>query len=146
MARRRETGIISRVGDNPTILSDHDGATLRFAYRNVKRAAAEQRHQFVVGDRVEFRRENRPGAIGRDGAHVPVFAAKQVRLVAPALREGPVSTSEEGSSPTSPPTQRLPVALPVAIPVARQVGDRVWRYDPYSVEASQVDCSVPAAS
>eukprot|EP01062_Namystynia_karyoxenos_P054104 TRINITY_DN44298_c0_g1_i1.p1 TRINITY_DN44298_c0_g1~~TRINITY_DN44298_c0_g1_i1.p1 ORF type:complete len:141 (+),score=30.06 TRINITY_DN44298_c0_g1_i1:131-553(+) len=138
-ARRFETGVISSIGEKPTILSDSDGSTVGFAYRNVKRAANEPRHTFVVGDRVEFRRKSRVNAISTCGLLISLENAKQVRLLVPTLLSTP--SSESSSSPTAESVGHLSEALAVAKPV----GDNVWRHDPYSTDKNQVTCVLPVA-
>eukprot|EP01062_Namystynia_karyoxenos_P002095 TRINITY_DN10727_c0_g1_i1.p1 TRINITY_DN10727_c0_g1~~TRINITY_DN10727_c0_g1_i1.p1 ORF type:complete len:172 (+),score=19.34 TRINITY_DN10727_c0_g1_i1:138-653(+) len=168
VARRADTGVVTSVGEAPTIRCDQSGATLRFTYRCVKRAADEPRHIFVIGDRVYFRRKNKQNVTGPDGVLWSVERAYQVRLIQTATGstasqsgrssslglERMSSTSEsapnDNSSPSSEADQSGSAsvtsgrdALPVAIPVAGLVGGHVWRHDPYSTACNHVAYGFP---
>eukprot|EP01062_Namystynia_karyoxenos_P006114 TRINITY_DN1213_c0_g1_i1.p1 TRINITY_DN1213_c0_g1~~TRINITY_DN1213_c0_g1_i1.p1 ORF type:complete len:281 (+),score=31.83 TRINITY_DN1213_c0_g1_i1:129-971(+) len=74
-AREWEGGVVLSVGEQPCLLSD-TGATIRFAYRNVKRYGAPK-VMLAAGDRVEFLR-----ILGKDGT--PLAKVHQVRIVSAA--------------------------------------------------------------
>eukprot|EP01062_Namystynia_karyoxenos_P056405 TRINITY_DN47360_c0_g1_i1.p2 TRINITY_DN47360_c0_g1~~TRINITY_DN47360_c0_g1_i1.p2 ORF type:complete len:313 (+),score=21.43 TRINITY_DN47360_c0_g1_i1:82-1020(+) len=88
-----ERGEVVEVGATPLIRSDKHGDLVRFAYRLVKKAAREERHTFLVGDRVEFRRDPLSGG-GEDSR----AKAMQVRLLRSAAPSGSTAGCAAGST------------------------------------------------